>query len=85
MEQEASLVWLDSSLRFEPVFEHSQRAWPEQFCEYSPDQGNNVQPTKHRAKARQKGAEGHPHDEQRVQKEDENRKRRINARWCNHP
>jgi hypothetical protein len=43
-----------------------------------------VQPAKHRARARHKSAEDHPQDEKRVQTEDENRERRIDAQSFMH-
>jgi len=85
MEQKASVVRLDASFGFEPVLKHSQRTRPrKQFRKYPPDQGNNVQPAENGARAHDESAEGDPHNEERMQKENENRKRRIDARSCKH-
>ena len=85
MEQKPSLVRLDARLGFEPVLKHSQRTRPgEQFGKNAPDKRGDVQPAKRGARARHKGAEDYPHNEQRRQKEDENGKRRIDGRGRKH-
>src|ERR1039458_5817342 len=78
MEQEPTLVRLDSGLAFEPVLQQRQRTRPrEQFRKDSPDKRTDMQPAKNRARARQQSSEDHPQDEQRMQEEDGNREYRI--------
>jgi len=55
MEQEPTLVWLDSGLPFKPILEQSQWTRPrKQFGENSPDQSSDMQPAKNRVGARQR-------------------------------
>lgn len=74
VEQEATLVWLDSAPAFEPIFQQRQWTRPrKQFGKDSPDKRCDVQPAKKRARARQQGTEYHPQNEQRVQEENGSR------------
>ena len=83
MEKEAALVGLDSGLAFEPVLEQRQWARPrKQFREYSPEKGTDVQPAKNWSRARYQGPKDYPHNEERMQNENEGRKCRIDARSC---
>ena len=81
VKQEPALVWLDTSVPFEPIFQQRQWTRPRKnFRKDSPDKRCDVQPSKNRARARQKGAENHPQNEQRMQEEDGDRECRIEIR-----
>ena len=81
MEQESALVQLDSAAGFEPIFQQRQWTWPRKnFCKDSPDKRSDMQPAKNRARARQKGAENHPQNEQRMLEEDGSRECRVEIR-----
>ena len=61
VKQESALVWLDISAPFEPIFQKRQWTRPRKnFRKDSPDKRCDVQPSKKRARARQKGTENHP-------------------------
>src|SRR6266542_1941880 len=78
MEQEPALIRLDSGSAFEPVFQPSQRTWPEKkFRKNSPDQRGDMQPAENWAGPRQERAEDHPYDEEPMHCEDRCRKGRV--------
>ena len=81
VEQESALVRLDSAVGFEPILQQSQWTWPRKnFRKDPPDKRSDMQPAKNRARERQKGAENHPQNEQRMQEEDGGRECRIETR-----
>jgi hypothetical protein len=52
MEQEPTMVWLDSGVAFEPVLQHRQRTRPrKQLRKNPPDKRNDMQPAENRARA----------------------------------
>ena len=64
VKQESALVWLDTSAAFQPIFQQGQWTRPRKnFGKDSPAKRSDVQPSKNRARARQKGAEYHPQNE----------------------
>ena len=74
VEKKTTLIWFDAGFGFQPVFQNGKRTWPkEEFGEDTPDQGNDVEAAKERARTCHKGTEDHPQNEQRVQCEDANR------------
>ena len=81
MEQEPTLVWLDSSFGFEPVLQHGQRTRPrKQLREDPPDKRSDMQPPENRARACQQGTGDYPQNEQRMQEEDGSSECRIETR-----
>jgi len=81
VEEESALVWLDTSAAFEPIFQQRQWTRPRKnFRKDSPDKRCDVQPSKNRAGARQKGTENHPQNEQRMQEENGSRECRVEIR-----
>jgi len=81
VEQESAQVRLESSAAFEPIFQQRQWTRPRKnFRKDSPDKRCDVQPAKNRPRARQKGTENHPQNEQRMQEEDGGRECRVEIR-----
>ena len=84
MEQKPTLIWLDASLAFEPVFQQCQGTRSEKhFGKGSPDKRSDMQPAKNRARACQQSTENHPQNEQRMEEEDRSRECRIEIRSKN--
>ena len=81
MEQESAPVRLHPSLFLEPVLEQSQwtRQW-KQLSENSPDEGDDMQPAKERARSCEQNTEDYPQDEQSMKKQNNNRESGIEAR-----
>ena len=78
MEQEPTLVWLDSGFAFEPVLQDGQRTRPrKQLRKNPPDKRSDMQPAENRTCARQQCTEDYPQDEQRMQNEHGSRECRI--------
>src|SRR5215831_13890046 len=70
MQQKSTLVRLDPSLAFEPVFQDCQGASPwHELNENAPEQGADVNPAQHRASPGEERACRHPQDEERVNQE----------------
>ncbi len=81
MEQEPTLVWLDSGFAFEPVLQNRQRTRPrKQFRENSRDKRSEMQPAENRTPTSQQSAKGYPQDEHGMQQKDGNRERGIECR-----
>ena len=80
MQQKSTLVRLDSSEAFEPVFQGCQRAAPRrELDENAPEQGADVSPAQHRASPGKERACRHPQNEERVNQERSGCQDRVNA------
>ncbi len=74
MEQEPTLVRLDSGPAFHPVLQQSQWTRPrKQFRKDSPGKRPDMQPAKIRVRARQQSTEDDPQNEQPMQEQNGNR------------
>ena len=81
MEQESSLVRLHSRLVLEPVLEQSQRTRPrKQLRENGPDEANDMQAPKKRARLCEQDTEDYPQNEQSMKEQNNHRESCIKAR-----